>query len=140
MAEMALKDGRAFQRFRLLVQTQGGDVRYVDNLDLFPKAQYIQVVPAGRGGYLSAINARIVGETSVELGAGRARKTDPIDPAVGIEILHKVGDRVAAGDPLFIIHANDPQKLEAARERLEQAHTWSDRPVEPLPLFYGVVE
>lgn len=140
MAEMALKDGRAFQRFRLLVQTQGGDVRYVDNLDLFPKAQYIQVVPAGRGGYLSAINARIVGETSVELGAGRARKTDPIDPAVGIEILHKVGDQVVAGDPLFIIHANDPQKLEAARERLEQAHTWSDRPVEPLPLFYGVVE
>lgn len=140
MAEMALKDGRAFQRFRLLVQTQGGDVRYVDNLDLFPKAQYIQVVPAGRSGYLSAINARIVGETSVELGAGRAKKTDPIDPAVGIEILHKVGDRVAAGDPLFIIHANDPQKLDAARERLEQAHSWSDRPVEPLPLFYGVVE
>lgn len=140
MANMALKDGRAFDRFHLLVQTQGGDVRYVDNPGLFPKAQYIQTIPAGRSGYLSAINARIVGETSVELGAGRARKTDPVDPAVGIEILHKVGDQVVFGDPLFIIHANDPQKLEAARLRLEAAHTWSDQPVEPLPLFYGIVE
>jgi len=140
IADMALKDGRAFDRFHLLVQTQGGDVRYVDNPGLFPKAQYIQTIPAGRSGYLSAINARIVGETSVELGAGRARKTDPVDPAVGIEILHKVGDQVAVGDPLFIIHANDPQKLEAARFRLKAAHTWSDQPVEPLPLFYGIVE
>jgi len=140
MADMALKDGRAFDRFHLLVQTQGGDVRYVDNPGLFPKAQYIQTIPAGRSGYLSAINARIVGETSVELGAGRARKTDPVDPAVGIEILHKVGDQVAVGDPLFIIHANDPQKLEAARFRLKAAHTWSDQLVEPLPLFYGIVE
>ena len=140
IADMALKDGRAFDRFHLLVQTQGGDVRYVDNPGLFPKAQYIQTISAGRSGYLSAINARIVGETSVELGAGRARKTDPVDPAVGIEILHKVGDQVAVGDPLFIIHANDPQKLEAARFRLKAAHTWSDQPVEPLPLFYGIVE
>lgn len=140
MAEIALKDGRAFDRFHLLVQTQGGDVHYVDNPGLFPKAQYIQTISAGRSGYLSAINARIVGETSVELGAGRARKTDPVDPAVGIEILHKVGNQVAVGDPLFIIHANDSQKLEAARLRLEAAHTWSDQPVEPLPLFYGIVE
>mgnify|MGYP001145747732 CR=1 FL=1 len=83
---------------------------------------------------------REVGETAVELGAGRARKTDAIDYAVGIEILHKVGDWVEQDAPLFTIHANDPHKLKQARARLLAAYQWSREPVQPLPLFYGVVE
>jgi pyrimidine-nucleoside phosphorylase len=97
-------------------------------------------VYASQEGYLSAINAREVGETSVDLGAGRVKKGDPIDHAVGIVIHHKVGDFVRKGDLLFTIHANNDSKLREAKERLLAAHSWSTTAVQPLPLFYGVVE
>jgi pyrimidine-nucleoside phosphorylase len=74
------------------------------------------------------------------LGAGRVKKGDPIDHAVGVIAHRKVGDRVEAGQPLFTVHANDEEKLADAQERLLDAVAWSDTPVEPLPLFYGVVE
>ncbi|NMB67365.1 MAG: pyrimidine-nucleoside phosphorylase [Chloroflexi bacterium] len=139
MAEDALESSRALESFRRLVQAQGGDVRYVDEPDRLPHAPLVETVPATRAGYLLGINAREVGETSVELGAGRARKEDPIDYAVGIEIHHKVGDFVQAGEPLFTIHANDAAKLTAAKTRLLAAHQWSTEPVQPLPLFYDVI-
>lgn len=139
MAETALKEGRALQRFRELVIAQGGDVRYIDNPRLFPLARLIEPVRSPVSGYLSCIDARQVGETAVRLGAGRERKEDPVDHAVGVVILHKVGDWVDAGQPLLIIHANQKDRLDEARLSLLEAHTWSQAPVDPLPLFYGVV-
>jgi pyrimidine-nucleoside phosphorylase len=76
----------------------------------------------------------------VQLGAGRSRKEDPIDHAVGILVHHKVGDYLEEGEPLFTIHANRSSALEVARRELLAAHSWSDDPVPPLPLFYGEVE
>lgn len=139
MAAAALESDRALASFRRLVQAQGGDVRYVDEPDRLPVAPLIETVAAARAGYLLGINACEVGETSVELGAGRARKEDPIDHAVGIIIHHKVGDFVAAGEALFTVHANDEAKLAAAKARLLAAHQWSSEPVQPLPLFYDVI-
>jgi pyrimidine-nucleoside phosphorylase len=140
MAERAIAEGKAFEKFRLLVETQGGDVRVVDNPRLMAKSKILEIVRAERSGYLAGINARIVGETSVELGAGRAKKSDRVDPAVGIMIYHKVGERVEKGQALFAVFANDEEKCASAVQRLLQAHTWSEQPTEPLPLFYGVVE
>ena len=136
----ALESGRSWNQFRTLVTNQGGDASFIDNPEKLPEAGLIEIVPAPRSGYLKEINAQIVGETSVELGAGRVKKSDTIDPAVGIIIHHKVGDQISQGDALFTIHANDPQKLESARERLLSAHVWSEQKTEPLPLFYGVIE
>lgn len=140
LAEEALREGHAWQKFRMLVQAQGGDVSMVDHPEKLPRAKLIEEVYASQEGYLSAINAREVGETSVDLGAGRVKKGDPIDHAVGIVIHHKVGDFVRKGDLLFTIHANDDSKLREAKERLLAAHSWSTTAVQPLPLFYGVVE
>lgn len=140
MAEEALESGQAWTLFRQLVHAQGGDLAYVDDPERLPRAALVETVSAARAGYLSGINAREVGETSVELGAGRARKEDLIEHSVGIVIHHKVGDRVEKGQPLFTIHANDPAKLKKARARLLAAHQWSDSPCDPLPLFYGVIE
>lgn len=139
MAETTLESGRALASFRRLVEAQGGDVRYVDEPERLPVAPLIETVTASRAGYLLGINAREVGETSVELGAGRARKEDAIDHAVGIVIHHKVGDHVEAGEELFTIHANDAARLAAAKTRLLAAHQWSTEPVQPLPLFYDVI-
>lgn len=139
MAEASLAEGRAWQAFRQLVAAQGGDVRYVDQPERLPAAPLVESVEAPVSGHLAGIDAREVGETAVELGAGRARKSDLIDHAVGIIIHHKVGDFIPAGEVLFTIHANRSDRLEAARTRLLAAHQWSEVSVSPLPLFYGVI-
>jgi pyrimidine-nucleoside phosphorylase len=139
LGEAALADGRAWEHFRTFVAAQGGDLAYVDDPTRLPTSRLVETVPAPQSGYLAGVHARLVGETAVLLGGGRAKKGDPIDYAVGVQVHHKVGDRVEAGQPLFTIHANDESRLEEARQKLFSAHTWSETPVEPLPLFYGVV-
>ncbi|MFM8320324.1 MAG: thymidine phosphorylase, partial [Chloroflexota bacterium] len=139
MAEQAVADGRAWERFRMLVQAQGGDLAYVDHPEKLPRAALIESVPSPLTGYLSQVDALEVGETAVVLGAGRARKGDPVDHAVGIEILHKVGEWVEQGEPLFVLHAANRPDLQAAQARLLAAHRFSDEPVDSLPLFYGLV-
>ena len=136
MAEKSIVDGSALEKFRVLVEAQGGDVSYVDDPSKFPRAEYIEEVKSPQSGYLSQIQARTVGEAAVALGAGRARKSDPIDHAVGFLIHRKVGDQVEKGDSLFAIHANDRDKLAEAREAILSAHVFSADPVERLPLFY----
>jgi pyrimidine-nucleoside phosphorylase len=140
LAGKAIKNGRAWERFRELVVVQGGDVSYIDEPDRLPSAALIETIQAPRYGYISGINAREVGRTVVSLGGGRARKDDPIDHAVGVIIHNKVGKWVEVGDSLFTIHADDRGGMEEALIRLLDAHSWSDDPIEPLPLFYGVVE
>ncbi len=139
-AEQALESGKAWERFRALVRAQGGDLRYVDDPGLLPRARLVEPLQADRSGTLQVIHARSIGEAAVTLGAGRAKKGDPIDHAVGIVVHHKVGDTVPAGEPLFTVHANSEALLEEARGQLREAVVWSDGPVEPLPLFYDTVQ
>ena len=136
LAEGAIADGRAFEKFRRLVMAQGGDVSFVDDPEKLPRAAVVEMVPAPRAGWVERIHAREVGEAAVTLGAGRARKGDPVDHAVGIVVHRKVGDRIESGRPLFTIHANSVAKMEEARARVMAAHTISDIQVPPLPLFY----
>jgi len=136
MAQKSIDDGSALENFRVLVQAQGGDVSYVDDMSKYARAKYVEVVNAPRNGFISQVHARIVGEASVALGAGRAKKGDPIDHAVGFLIHKKVGDKVEAGEPLFEIHANDEAKLVEARTNVLSAYAFSDEFVPPLPLFY----
>jgi pyrimidine-nucleoside phosphorylase len=139
-AESALENGEAWEKFKQLISAQGGDTDFIENPDLLPKASLITAINSPEGGYLSQVDARIVGETAVvTLGAGRAKKGEPVDHAVGIEVLHKVGDFVKKGEAVFILHANDETKLAAASQRLISALDWSKEPVEPLPQFYGVI-
>jgi pyrimidine-nucleoside phosphorylase len=136
LAEKSIADGSALEKFRVLVEAQGGDVSYVDDPSKFEKAKYVEVVNAPRSGYVSQVHARGVGEASVALGAGRAKKSDDIDHAVGFIIYKKVGDLVKAGEPLFEIHANDEGKLAEARRDVLAAHAFRDDFAPPLPLFY----
>ncbi len=136
MCEAAISEGRALAKFRDLVEAQGGDVTYVDDPSKLPRARYIETVQAPQTGWLAQVNARTIGEAAVSLGAGRANKSDPIDHAVGFEILHKVGDQVAKGEALFIAHANDKRRGDEARRHGLEAHVFSAERVAPLPLFY----
>jgi len=135
-AQMALASGAAWEKLVALVEAQGGDVRQIENPDLLPQARLVQATPAPRSGFLAEIDAQEVGLAAVDLGAGRTRKGEAIDHAVGVILHYKVGDAVENNTPLFTVHANDEQKLAAAEARLLAAHTFSDEPVEPYPLFY----
>ena len=139
MAEEALRNGSAWQRFVDLVQAQGGDIEYVENPEKLPKAPVIESVKSPESGFIKQIHARKVGEVAVVLGAGREKKGDLIDHSVGIEILREVGDRVNEGDDLFILHASNQGSFEAAKNQLLKAHQWSAEEVKPLPLVYDVV-
>ncbi|MBI9051026.1 MAG: thymidine phosphorylase [Anaerolineaceae bacterium] len=139
MAETALSDGSALAKFKQLVGAQGGSLDQIEDLSLLPTATFISSLNSQETGWVSEVNARIVGETSVMLGAGRQKKTDSIDHAVGIMVHIKVGDEVKQGDALFTIHANRNETLQEAMRMLTMAVKISDRAVEPLPLFYGVI-
>jgi pyrimidine-nucleoside phosphorylase len=136
MAEKSIADGSAFYKFRVLVKAQGGDVSFVEDTSRFPRAKFVEVVEAPRSGFVSQVQARSVGEAAVTLGAGRAKKSDPVDHAVGFVIHKKVGDKVEAGEALFTVHANDVSKLAEGREAVLAAHSFSDDAATPLPLFY----
>jgi pyrimidine-nucleoside phosphorylase len=137
-AERAIGSGEALESFRRLVEAQGGDPRVVDDpLDVLPKAPVTVPVRAPADGWLGGVDAEEIGRASGDLGAGRKRKGDPIDPAVGIVFEPKVGDRLAAGQDLGTVHARDEAAARACAERLLGALTWSATAVEPPPLVYG---
>jgi pyrimidine-nucleoside phosphorylase len=140
LVQKALDEGKALERFRALVSAQGGDVNYVDNPELLPSAAYVETCYAERSGWVQQVHARNIGETAVALGAGRSKKGDPIDHAVGIQVYVKVGERVDAGDPLFAIHAANQESLESALQSVKAAVALGEDPVDPHPLVYGVVK
>ena len=127
MAEELLKSGRAWDKFVEWITAQGGDRSMIEHPDRLPQATIVREVNSDQAGFIRSINALEVGLTSVDLGAGRAQKGDPIDYAVGILLHAKVGDAIEHGGPLFTIHANDQAKAIAAEERLRRAIQFSDR-------------
>jgi len=139
LAEKALESGAAREKFRALVAAQGGDPAVIDDPARLPKAPVIEMVRCEKGGYLAQADARLIGMTAVALGAGRARKGDPIDPAVGIVVHAKVGDRLRPGSPLYTLHASDAEHLRAARQQVAPAFKLVSRAIPPLPLFYRTV-
>jgi pyrimidine-nucleoside phosphorylase len=140
LAEKILKSGDAWKKFRQLVQAQGGDVSVIDQPQLLPHANLIEQLLTQKSGYLSMVNAKTVAEAAILLGAGRAKKGDPIDYGVGVLAHCKVGDEIKKGQLLFTIHANDKNKLEQAKNILYSAIKIQDTPCEPLPLFYDVIQ
>ncbi len=136
LARKSIADGSALEKLRILVAAQGGDASYVDDVSRFTRAKFREEIKTPRSGFVSQVNARTVGEASVELGAGRAKKGDPINHAVGFLIYKKVGDEVREGETLCEVHADDAEKLQKAREAVLSAYQIGDEPIPPLPLFY----
>jgi pyrimidine-nucleoside phosphorylase len=131
--------GAAADRLRELVEAQGGDPRVLDDPSLLPAAPLVRTVAAGADGWLARLDARTVGEAALELGAGRRRKTDALDLSVGIRLLARVGDRVAAGEPVAELHAADAESAARAEPRLREALEVSPEPVPAPTTEYEVV-
>ncbi|MGQ0670177.1 MAG: thymidine phosphorylase [Actinomycetota bacterium] len=137
-AAAALDSGQALDRFRRMVEAQGGEPRVVDDpSSVLPVAPVTLPVVSSASGFLAAVDAEAIGRASGDLGAGRRRKGDPIDPSVGIVFRPKVGDRLESGQEVATVHARDEDDAEDAGRRILGALTLADRPVDPPPLVYG---
>ena len=137
-AERAIDDGTALERFRRMIEAQGGDPRVADDPDaVLPRAPVIEPIECDRTGTLAAVDAEAIGRASAALGAGRFRKGDPIDPAVGIVCTPKIGDRLEAGERIGAAHARTHEAAREAAAAVLGAFTLEDGPVAPPPLVYA---
>ena len=125
-----ISNGKAYNKFLELVGNQGGDISYIENPSKFEKAKYTIPVYSNKTGYIEKLDAEKVGVTSVHLGAGRVKKEDGIDYAVGIWLEKKIGDQIKDGDILAYVHANDEEKGKQAVEDLKQAYNIVQNPVQ----------
>jgi len=132
-----LKDGSALAKFRELIKNQGGKAEVLDRPDLLPAAAKRSDVLAGEAGTVRRLDALLVGRGANALGAGRTRKEDTIDPAVGVELVRKIGERVERNGALAILHVNDETRVAEARRLVESAYEIdpSGAPCAPPPLI-----
>jgi thymidine phosphorylase len=137
--ERAITSGDAYDSFLQLVEYQGGDVAAIEDPSKLPSVSNVHVIQARNPGHLSRCNAYDIGIAAVRLGAGRAKKEDIVDPAVGIMVLAKVGDTVEEGQPLAEIWYREESRLQSALSVLD--HTWgvSDVPIAAPRLILGDV-
>ena len=135
----AIASGAGLERFRQIIEGQGGDPKVVDDYQRMPHVADRHIVAASRAGFVIAVDAELVGRASVALGAGRDRVEDPVDPAVGIMVVAKPGDAVRAGAPVLELHYRDRGRLEAAIRLTGQAITIGDEPPAPRRLIVGEV-
>lgn len=124
-----INNGKAYNKFLELIKNQNGDIHYIENPEKFEKAKYIFPVTALKSGYIAQLDARAVGEISVELGAGRVKKEDDIDHAVGIILEKKIADKVTEGEIIAYIHANSEEKGKKAVKDLQSTYKIEDKEV-----------
>ena len=135
----AIASGAGLDRFRRIIENQGGDPKVVDDDSRLPSAPSRHVVTAPRAGVLTGLDAARVGRASVALGAGRDRAEDGVDPAVGIMVIAPPGAVVARGDPVLELHYRDRARLDAALQLAQAAITIGDAAPAPRPLILSEV-
>ena len=135
----AIASGAGLDRFRRIIEAQGGDPKVVDDYTRLPQAPHHHIVSAPRRGYIAGIDAELIGRASVALGAGRDRVEDPVDPAVGILLAAKPGDAVRAGDPVLEMHYRDRGRLDRALQLAGSAITIDEQAPPRRPLIVGEV-
>lgn len=125
-----LDDGTAYDVYCQMIEAQGGD-----SGAQLANAKFRDTVVASQSGIVQSIDAHCVGMTAWRLGAGRARKEDPVSAAAGVICLVREGDKVDAGQPLFELHADDSEHLTRGRETIEDAFVLGDSTVETVPIL-----
>jgi pyrimidine-nucleoside phosphorylase len=135
-----LSSGKVLEKFQQMVKLQGGDARVIDDVKRLPQAQHTMRATSAKAGYVGSIQCEHVGTACVILGGGRERKEDSVDPAVGIVLHKKVGDEVAAREPIATIYYNAEAKAERARQLVESSYVITDAsPSTKRPLIHRII-
>jgi len=132
----SIRTGRALETFRRWVEAQGGEPRIADDPEILPHAARTRTVGAAAAGWVASYDAEGVGKAAMLMGAGRAKKEDAIDPAAGLVLHAKVGDRIERGAPLATLHAATDELLDAGEARFHEAVRIVDGPVPAPALFH----
>jgi pyrimidine-nucleoside phosphorylase len=135
-----LEDGSAFEKFKELVKVQHGDVEALENYNKLPKAATIYPLKSGQSGFVEKVDALKIAKACKVLGAGREKKEDQIDHAVGIVLNKKIGHQIEEGEVLAYIHANSQELLEKAIEIAQEAFVISDTKIAPPELVLQIIE
>ncbi len=139
LLEKSIKSGAAYKKLLELVEYQDGDIEYIKNPELLPKAKYIIEVKSNKEGYVKALNAEEIGKVALSLGAGRETLDSKIDLSAGIVLNKKVDDKVKIGDTLVYIHSNNLEKARVAEERIKDIYILGEKNKETKKLIYGMV-
>jgi pyrimidine-nucleoside phosphorylase len=132
--------GEALDKFRQMIELQGGDPRVIDDAKRLPQAQHTMQAVSAKAGYMTSVQCEQIGTACVLLGGGREHKEDSVDPAVGIVLHKKVGDRVTAGEPLATVYYNSRLRAERARQLIEASCEIADAPpTTKRPLIHKVI-
>ena len=140
MLKNAIESGEALERLRDMLIELGGDALYVDEPERLVRVRKIIPVCSENSGFVGEMDAKLIGTAALLLGAGREKAEDSIDPAVGILMKKRYGDRVEAGDELAVFYVNDDSQLERAMSLFKQGIAIKAEPPQPLPLVYDIVE
>ncbi len=135
-----ISSGAAYKKFLQMVERQGGDKSFIEDLTKYPKSKYSLEIKSPSDGYVQNIDALEVGFVGIMVGAGRMKVDDVIDMKSGILFHKKVGDKVAANETLAVVFADDKTKLDAAGERLRQAIRIAAQPVSLPPLIHALID
>jgi pyrimidine-nucleoside phosphorylase len=121
-----MDSGKAYNKFKELVEAQSGDVNVIDNPELLPDAKFQHAYLSKKSGYITELNALDIGLASVKLGAGRETKASEIDHGAGIVLKKKIGDFVKMNDELAILYSNNESHFEKALEFMDIAYKFSE--------------
>jgi pyrimidine-nucleoside phosphorylase len=139
-SEKLIDSGKALDRFRQMVELQGGDPRTIDDPRKLPEARHTMTVSSPKSGYLAALQCEQAGTACVILGGGREQKEDSVDPAVGIVLHKKVGDAVSSGETLATIYYNVETRAARAKQLIEESYQVAESPLhEKRPLIHRVI-
>jgi pyrimidine-nucleoside phosphorylase len=139
LAEQHLVDGSGYKKFKQVVAAQGGNAHALDEFSLLPNATGMREITSPRGGYVTSINAEDIGVASNMIGAGRDKKEDMIDPAVGIILEVKIGEKVDAGSVLCRLYYTKEDRVEEAADMVEDAFRISAQKPDERELILEVV-
>ena len=134
-----ISSGKALEKFRQMIELQGGDARVIDESRRLPQAQHTVQIAGTKAGYIASMQCEQIGTACVILGGGRERKEDSVDPSVGIVLHKKVGDRIALGEPLATIHYNSEAKAARAQQRIEASCEIAQTAPAKRPLVHKVI-
>jgi pyrimidine-nucleoside phosphorylase/thymidine phosphorylase len=139
LAQTKLLDGSGFRKFKEVIAAQGGNPLVLDRFDMLPNATGMREIATPRGGYVAGIDAQLIGQAATLIGAGRARKEDAIDPAVGVILDVKIGAKVDSNTVLCRLYYRDETNVEEAAELVEDAFRISASAPEDRELILEVV-
>jgi pyrimidine-nucleoside phosphorylase len=140
IAKEMISSGAAFDKFLEIAEAQGGDISYLKNPDKYPKANIVETVYADKSGYLKSVDNYEIGMASLELGAGRLKAEDKIDPKAGIIFNIKIGDKVKKGQIIAQLFTDKKESVEKAVERINNAISFSKEKVNKIKLIKAVIK